>query len=243
MPDTFPDILNVVLSDWKKFLKFVLLLFVSGGCLIGLFCLVLYFLPQHTDEVQIEGLGRVIFSQKTKEGQSYVVVVHPQGWQETSISVSEGDKISFDADGSVQIDLIGLLDSLKQRKDLETRNGKRQFTPAESNEIRPKWLWTNPDGNHLTQQMADPERLKISLAPDHNYGALLAAIRETGVIPTQGDVFFIGTHNVIQKATKTGKIYFTVNDAWDYKDPIFPEKFFVDNLGFFYVRVIVKSAK
>lgn len=241
MPDTFADLLNVILSDWKKFSKFLLLLVATGGCLTGLLCLVIYFLPKHTDEVQIEGLGRVIFSQKTKQGESYVVVVHPQGWQETAIAVNEGDKISFDADGSVEIDLMGLLDSLKERKVLEARNGKRPFTPEESNQIKPKWLWTNPDGNRLTQQLADPERLKMSLAPDHNYGALLAAVRETGVTPAREDVFFVGTH-AIQKSSKTGKIYFTVNDVWDYKDPIFPEKFFMDNLGVFYVRVIVKSA-
>ena len=73
---------------------------------------------------------------------------------------------------------------------------------------------------------------------DRNAGAPLGAIRETESEPSRNDVFFIGKSNIIT-APRSGKLYFTVNAVWDDEDPAFPEKFFIDNIGFFYAKVTV----
>jgi hypothetical protein len=39
------------------------------------------------------------------------------------------------------------------------------------------------------------------------------------------------------------KLWLIVNDVWDDKDPVFPQKFYIDNLGFFYARIRVIPAK
>jgi hypothetical protein len=89
------------------------------------------------------------------------------------------------------------------------------------------------------KESVDPAHQKRSVLPAKGYGALLAAIRETKVLPTRDDVFFVGSSNVY-KAPRSGKLYFTVNDV-TYDDKDFPDMFFVDNIGSFYARVSVSK--
>jgi hypothetical protein len=75
---------------------------------------------------------------------------------------------------------------------------------------------------------------------DRDYGALLGAIKEAQASPAPEDAFFIGkSAEVIAK--RSGKLYFTVNDVWDRDDASFPNKFFIDNFGFFHARVKVSQ--
>ncbi|HYW10074.1 MAG TPA: hypothetical protein VE913_24115 [Longimicrobium sp.] len=41
--------------------------------------------------------------------------------------------------------------------------------------------------------------------------------------------------------TRDGTLWFTINDVWDDQDSEFPDKFYVDNVGFFLVKVLVRS--
>jgi hypothetical protein len=89
------------------------------------------------------------------------------------------------------------------------------------------------------KELASTTHQKRSVLPTKGYGALLAAIRETNVLPARDDVFFVGSSNVVV-AKRNGKIYFTVNDV-TYDNDDFPDMFFVDNIGSFYARVAVSK--
>jgi hypothetical protein len=46
-------------------------------------------------------------------------LVHPQGWEKTDILVESGDHLSFKAEGSVNIDLAGIIENVQHRLRLE----------------------------------------------------------------------------------------------------------------------------
>jgi hypothetical protein len=123
MPDvaqTFADLLLALLDDWKKFGKFLLLVFLACLLALGLVYAILRSLPRATSEVKL-GSGSILFSQPTKTGQEYVVVISPQGWQETGIAVKEGDTINFEVGGKVNIDMEGLNLALEARHAADNR--------------------------------------------------------------------------------------------------------------------------
>ena len=240
-------------------MRFVIVLFSIFGAAFGVYYGVVRTLPKETQEFKLNGVGSIVLSQPTREGgHEYLVVVHPQGWQETAIAVKEGDTLGFDAGGSVYIDLGGLNRSLDLRHkfeddlaDREKRRGKwlaerktlaaeDLFTVRQLAEIKPAWSWNGPDGSEATAALSFPGRRSKTIIPGARYGELLGAIRETGLAaPDRADAFRVGTHSSGIVARRNGKLYFTVNDVWDDKDKSFPEKFFVDNIGFFYVKVTV----
>jgi hypothetical protein len=117
---TFANLLLVLLEDWKKFFKFLLLVFFA--CLFGLGLVygILRSLPRATSEVKL-GSGSILFTRPTENGQEYIVVISPQGWQETDISVKEGDTINFEVGGKVNIDLEGLNLALDARHAADNR--------------------------------------------------------------------------------------------------------------------------
>jgi hypothetical protein len=253
------DVLNTLITSWKALLISLILL-------LALFCVylgVIHYLPKNAQEFKITGVGSIVLSQPTKEGgREYLVVIHPQGWQETAISVKEGDTITFDAGGSIYIDLGGLNESLGLRRQLEAEMVARdrknhkwpaeastlapedRFTPQQKSSIKPAWSWNGPDGNIATKDLSFPARRAKTIMPAVNYGALLGAVRESGLpVPDRKDAFLVGAHTQGFMVKQAGKLYFTVNDVWDDKDPSFPEKFYIDNIGFFYVKVTVSPAK
>ncbi|PYY03970.1 MAG: hypothetical protein DMG69_31615, partial [Acidobacteria bacterium] len=177
----------------------------------------------------------------------------------TGIAVLEGDNLNFEAAGRVNIDLEGLVLSLAARHEAEQRviaeekkagtwetqkiAPELRFTPEEKLKVRPQWKWIDPNGIPETEMVAaNPARRKRSILPAKGYGALLAAIRETGVEPSREDAFFVGRSNTCV-TKRSGKLYFVVNDIWNDQDKEFPEMLMVDNVGFFYARVTVTPRK
>lgn len=255
---TFANLVLVLLDDWKKFLKFLLLAAVACLFTLGLVYGILRSLPHTTSEVKL-GSGSILFSQPTKDGQEYVIVISPQGWQETGISVKKGDTINFEVGGKVNIDLQGLNLALNARiaandriineektagrweKEKDDFAAELHYTTEDKRNVRPHWHWTGPDGMSVQEmkELANPAHQKRSVLPAKGYGALLAAIRETNVLPTGDDAFFVGS-SLVYVAPRSGKIYFTVNDV-TYEDRDFPDMFFVDNIGAFYARVSVSK--
>lgn len=259
MPNTgmsFAEFLSSLLDDWRKFARFILLLCLIGSMVFLLAFGVLHSLPGNTGQLNL-GTGSIIFSLPTQEGHDYLVVVHPQGWQESGIQVKIGDQLHFEANGKVNIDLAGLNSALAARHDADQRilaEEKRSdrweaekntfaqedhYTPEDLRKIRPTWKWTGPSGIAETANFAMPARMKRCILPGREYGALLGAIQETGMQPTTDDTFFIGaTNDVVAK--RSGKLYFAVNDVQS-NDKSFPDMFFSDNIGFFYAKVTVSK--
>lgn len=247
------EMLELLLGGWGKFFKFLLLLVLSFGILLGFAGGILRVLPHQTSELKL-GSGdisaSILFTQATDKGQQYTVMVSPQGWEETGIAVREGDTLTFEAGGKVNIDLEGLNESLQVRRSAERRviaaevkAGRwekekndfvleEHFTPEEVQNSIPHWRWNGPDGLHDSDRYANPARKKRAILPQRDYGALLGAVRETGVAPLRGDAFFVGRSNA-NRAPRTGKLYFAVNDVLNDTDKNFPDMFLVDNIGFF----------
>ncbi|HKD13928.1 MAG TPA: hypothetical protein VKE71_05210 [Candidatus Angelobacter sp.] len=257
------EVLALILGGWSKFFKFLLLLALTFVILLAFAGGVLRLLPHQTSELKI-GSGdlsaSILFAQPTEAGQEYLVMVAPQGWEETGIAVREGDAVSFEAGGRVNVDLEGLNLSLQARHNAEERVKaaemkagrwekekndfvlEQHFTPQEVQSSIPHWRWNGPDGLRNSDRYANPARKKRAIIPQRDYGALVAAIRETGVTPSRDDAFFVGKSNTI-RAQRTGKLYFAVNDVLNDTNKDFPDMFLVDNIGFFYVRVTVTPAK
>jgi hypothetical protein len=180
-----------VLSDWPSVARLAVVL----ALLFGVYYGVMRTLPRNTQEFNIKGVGSIVFAQETKHGAEYLAIVHPQGWQETGIAVKEGDNLSFEAGGDINIDLGGLVHSIARRHEIEeniigrekragrwpkerdTFSPDDRFTPEEKNEIKPLWMWSDPDGTDATGELAIPARRVESIMSSVNYGALLGAIR------------------------------------------------------------------
>lgn len=256
------DFLQILISSTGNVLRCVAVMLVTLGLLFGVYFGVIRTLPMRTQEFKINGVGSIVFSQQIPGGgHEYLLVVHPQGWQETAISVKEGDTLTFEAGGNVYIDLGGLNRSLETRYKLEDewirkkskgRNWIRSqskvapeddYSADQVKKIKPRWAWNGPDGNIATTDLSFPSRRNKTIVPSANYGTLLAAIRETGVpTPARQDAFVVGSRNPGMTAKRSGKLYFVINDVLDDKEPNFPDKFFIDNIGFFYVKVTVTPA-
>jgi hypothetical protein len=252
---SFAAVIASLLQDWGKFGRFILLIFTLFLIVLVFVWLALRGVPKNTTEVE---LGSVtLLSQPTRNGSRYLVIVSPQGWQETAIQLKENDTLSFEAGGKVYFDLEGLVRSLDERQKAEERVIEHEkklgrweaekshflpehyFTQRERALITPPWHWTDPNGDPATGGLANLYRKEKAIMKDRNYGALLGAIRETGAEPKRDDAFFVGRSNTI-KAKQSGKLYFIVNDVWDDDDAAFPNKFFIDNIGDFYVKVTVE---
>jgi hypothetical protein len=108
--------------------------------------------------------------------------------------------------------------------------------------IRPTWHWTGPDGLGDTALHALKARMARTLLPGGNYGALLGAIRESGVTPGSADAFLVGSGTSASgapiEAKRGGKLYFAVNDVQS-SDRDYPNMFFEDNIGFFYAKITI----
>ena len=264
MPDSaksIADLISSMLEDWEKFGRFLLLLLVACLLALGVSYSVLKMLPSNTGQVKL-GSGSIIFSQPTQDGNEFLVVISPQGWQESGISVRKGDHVSVQAFGRVHIDLSGLNASLAARRaadqrviEEETKAGRWEaekntfapedhYTADEKARMRPTWHWTGPDGIGDTSIHALKARMDRSVLPGANYGALLGAIRESGVTPASSDVFLVGSgtdkSGIPIEPKRDGKLYFTVNDVLS-NDKDYPDMFFEDNIGFFYAKVTISK--
>jgi hypothetical protein len=123
---TFADVADSILSDRNKFLSAVsicgLIVLVCLGCI----ALLVWFFGLSPSQVQINTLGGQITLQTTSGNQkSTLVMVHPQGWENTNISVHDGQKFGFNAEGKVSIDGYSLIKAYKLLGDLEDHYKQR----------------------------------------------------------------------------------------------------------------------
>ena len=164
---TLADVLDSILSDGKKFASalsiFALIIFVG----VGFFAILVSFFGLSPSQVQINTLGGQITLQTTTGNQkSTLVMVHPQGWENTNLSVHQGQIMAFSAEGKVSIDGYSLIKAYKLLSDLEdyykqrlhTTNADKpddqQDTPEQHYTDNLKLildnclsrLWTEPDG-------------------------------------------------------------------------------------------------
>jgi hypothetical protein len=261
---SFGDVLDSVLADWRRFIAFIVLLMSLGVTLFVTVWGILWVLGgvRNVREIQLSSAGAHILVEKQENDRSeYLVVVHPQGWQPSSIQVRRGESVSFYAGGRVNVDVGSIVQVTSARKAIEDRiTAKRRIdrqavkrddvperyfgsdlTAAERQSVILPRPWTDPNG--FDELMVPPgafagRKLK-RVVLNSPLGALIGAITSSGKNPSSSDAFVIGTDmsGRALPVTTDGELWFSVNDVWDDDNPTYPQKFYDDNVGFYWVKV------
>jgi hypothetical protein len=261
---TAGDVLDGILSNPKRWLA---LMGVLAG-LAGLVMLVMVVFTRlfgiETREFRLGGANtHVLFSSVEKRSgrEEYVVIVTPQGWQRTDIEVRPGDRVSFNADGKVCVDVHDILEKVDRRLKYEDEHAKKEgirtndptekrapedfFTSDERKSLVLSRPWVGPEGFGLEHfQPSFRSRRDRYLLPQENAAGLVAAIKSgSKELPGRSDAFFVGRSKdcVVGDAetcgaSQKGWLWFTVNDV-QFNDPDNPVLFYNDNIGVFWVRV------
>lgn len=267
MASSWSELVQEVLADNRKLLKFLAACVVLAVLVVGVAVALMKFLGINTSQAeqvemdagQAKFVLRLASSNKTLA--QYVVVIHPQGWQDSGISVHSGDKLRFRAAGSVNIDLEGVISKVELRKKYEaevTRSKKldrnsddpknlpeRYYSEKQLQDLRVNRPWTGPDGNLEKAYTSYRARIPERIMPERPVGALLGALPSAGKNPQASDAFFVGTSFGDKElvAPADGELWFIVNDVWNKQNPQYENMFFEDNIGSFWVVVSVTNPK
>jgi hypothetical protein len=268
-PRTAGDAVGAILTDWRSFAHFlgkiVVLILV-----LALLARALLFLGDKTGlqagEVELSGSPRVVLHQVTERGHEYRILVspaaHPTPWQDTEIQIKPGDSIEIEAEGRVNINIFGLVQHVQRRHAIEARIDsalrrgalpprpdssrlpERYYTERDRESLEIKRGWIGPEGEPGPEGITDnayAARTAHKLDPDAPFGLLLGAVHEGHGDPPQRAIFGVGARWRKEWSSSAGTLRFAINDVWDGADDRFPDKFYVDNVGFFLVRVLVTA--
>jgi len=248
----FPDVLDGILTTTRRYFAFVFLIIIVMGSIAGLGWVLTRILHLNTAQVKFSSEGNQILLQTTSGNTTqYQFVVNPQQcWQPTHIRVEKDQMITFLADGSVNIDLAGLVDKVHTRQKLEKPYEKLKTNTSDTPEAHygeKQWKqlelsrpWAGPEGGSNLSTYQGRDALRVF--PGANYGALVGAIldedaeRPSYLIKPPA-AFVIG-RSLHRSAAKSGYIWLAVNDVVDLTHP---ELFLEDNVG--YSRVVVTTEK
>jgi hypothetical protein len=257
---TAGDVLDGILTDPKRW--FALMAFLAGVCGLVLVAtnVASRLFGVQTKEIEFGSMGsHILFASVDKKngGGEYVVVVNPEGWQQTAIEVRQGDHISFHADGKICIDLHDITEKVENRlryeeewakklgirrnDSTETRIPEDYFTDEQKRSLVLNRPWVDPGGFDLAHfQPTFRSRRGRYLLPDENAAALVAAVPAApNNPPSRADAFLVGRAKEDYVAGHSGRLWFTVNDV-QFNDPNNPGLFYNDNVGSFWVRVSIK---
>ncbi|HXQ72883.1 MAG TPA: hypothetical protein VN844_20465 [Pyrinomonadaceae bacterium] len=227
--------------------------------------------PEAIKELNISASGaHILLESVTNTHREYIVMVPPQGWQKSGIEVKKNEQIRFVAAGAVNIDLWSVMQKATKRHEFEdkitsARNLDRQsvdpnsvpehyfstdLTQEDRDKLRLLRPWNGPDGNDETKikvyENAFAGRTAKKIIPSAPFGALIGAIGEkVNELPKKQDAFLIGKNYGGEefKAQKEGELWFNVNDVWDEEDTEYPNKFYDDNVGYFWVKVLITPGR
>lgn len=259
---SFADVFDSMLSDPKKFISFLFML----GCIAGLIFLSFAVMNRYSGspikEINLSATGsKVLFETSTRAGEKEsLVIVHPQGWQNTGIHVEEGSKLSFKSDGRVNIDGGGLLRTVMTRQDLEKQitiqhnlvntsdkddqSPEFYFTPEQIETIMAPRPWVDPGG--FAADTRDEEALRLTYGnrkkrlelEGANLGSLIGRISDGS---KRSKTFEVGKKLLDYTADTTGDLWLNVNDVKNLQPNLRQEIYYQDNFGFFWVTVTTKS--
>ncbi|HKC65650.1 MAG TPA: hypothetical protein VKB86_18555 [Pyrinomonadaceae bacterium] len=267
---TFADFLDGLLNKPKSLLLFSVLVFWAALVILSLFFLLLWLTKSSgASELQISALGSVHFESTVNGKKQILIVVRPQGWQQTFIPVRAGQRLTFEAAGRVSIDLQGLVDAAKEMNELEnTERDKHQKEIIESKQNAPEdffdedqatrdkyndlksrftYLWAEPEGLKDANGMFVIEdkdyagRTKNKAIPNAPYGALIGAIISSPNPPLDKKDFFLIGKSESMFAKATGDLWLNINDVIDKGDPVESKIYYFDNIGFFWVKVTIEG--
>lgn len=261
------DAVASVLRDPGAFRRFVSLLMLLIVLLVGGVGIGVPYLGNRlgleATVLEISRNPRVILERRSGQDSEYVLAIHPQGWNATGIRIERGDSVEILAHGRVNISVNGVTESTRVRHEVENRlrreyreaNGgaepdtswvpERHYTEADRRAVRPSRLWTGPEGypGGVTDHRY-PRRTRSKILPGAAYGLLVGAVSTKEPVRPNGfaGAFSVGEEHTIQSWDgPAGDLWLIVNDVWDDEDREFPDKFFIDNIGYYVVSVRVRK--
>jgi hypothetical protein len=254
---TFADVLEGILTIPTKLLSFIAILTTLAGLVFVVIFLLQRLIGVTPSEITISPTGstQVMFAAAAGKNKEYLIMVHPQGWQNTRIPVRPGDRLTFAADGSVNIDLNTIVENVIKRHKYEaavaaehgvTEESRKEvpeqyFTEKMKQSLKPASPWVGPDGYKDVAATAWAGRIKNRVMPDEPGGALIGAVSQPGgATPREDEVFMIGKEGR-HVSVKDGDLWFNVNDVRNFEDPNNANLFYLDNIGFFWVKVTIES--
>jgi len=181
-------------------------------------------------------------------------LLHPRGWIDPQINVTEGERIIVDASGSINVAMghltcgVWLFTFPKElNKNMVTQNNCKPFP------------WNGPEGLDVNQikYQAIKNRIEVSkqhlLSPENRMGQLLFIINNAETCPTIGhnnkklNLYAYKGRSTIIKAKETGRLCFIINDVVLQEKMGLPsgvkslEQLWVDNIGNFSIKVKVQT--
>jgi len=164
---TFADFFDGLLNQPKKLFRFSGMLLWVGIIIVAMYFLLLWLTKAsglNPTELQFSALGSLHFESTVNGKRQILLVVQPQGWQDTQLLVKAGQRLSFEAVGRVSIDLQGLVSAAKEMNDLETDEVKRH--PNEIDKSRPPAYQKAPEDffNEDPETRARYEKLKSNFS-------------------------------------------------------------------------------
>ena len=250
------DVVMKILSDWRTFVRALVALVAFGAVLgltvYGIVALFGRFLGVEPTRITLSAFGSGVILESRgapEDGDVYLVMVHPHGWQETEIQVAAGDSVYFAASGTTHISLNSIVQSTEVRHEIERKYigagrvdlnigevPEDLFTPEENDRVALPRPWLGPEG-HVSGDIVDhaiPGRTAMKVMSGRPYGELIGAISTNAEAPGMEERFAIGRLASYQ-AQNPGRLWFVVNDVLFGDD-----RFFNDNLGMLLVRVTLK---
>jgi hypothetical protein len=264
---SFPDVLHVLLDSPRRFLFFLMFLCACAGIIGGALVSLLYIVPKVLDvhpvamKLGSEG-GGILLESNVGNKDVYHIVVNPQeGWQPTHIPLKKGQVVEFVAQGRVNIDLAGVVDSNELRQKFEnthpelrnkgaTTTPEQAYTQEQRNKLGLRNPWAGPNGSNNVVDANFPGRTQYKIMPKENFGALIGTVfeRETAErlkvpscdpppAPQFRCAFLVGDKRRMD-VDGTGYLWLNINDV---VDPEAPDLFYQDNIGFFQVLITVEK--
>jgi len=260
---TFADVFDSIIDQPRRIIGLVaVLLCLCMAVVIGVFAVaaVLGIRRGQIQELQLSPTGaHVLVRAGDNDPGQYLLVVHPHGWQRVDVDVRANDTLRFASDGSVNVDLSGIMRVADNRQTLEAEIAQKEqldrssrdraavperfygkyLTPERRESITLLRRWTGPDGvlDETVPAGSFGGRVAKRVIPTERLGALIGAvIPRTKMAPDRSDAFRIGRRGEIV-APIDGTLWLSVNDVWDDDDAEYPGKFYDDNLGFYWVTL------
>src|SRR6266705_1113249 len=269
---TFADVLDTLLTDRRKLGYFSFLTILVPGIVMLLAVIVFGQFPRwlgaENSQISIGGFEtQFLFQSTSANKEEYLMIVHPQGWQDSGIEVEKGARMSFRAGGQIHIDFNGLRQQAEDRSTMEKRLEKSKHLDRDSDDqnnlpemyFSEEWdtnshetiwahlkdqrkfrPWVGPEGYDPSLQ-AWRARQKRRAFPEARLGELIGQIKDSKGSPLD-KAFEIGTGiGMPDVHTKeSGHLWLAINDV---VDPTYPELFFADNLGFCWVKVVIEKPR
>lgn len=265
---SFPDILHILLESPRRLLFFLVFVCACAGILGGALVSLLYIMPKVLGvrpvamKLSSEG-GGILLESEVGNKNVYHVVVNPQeGWQPTHIAVKKGQVVEFVAQGRINIDLGGVMNSVELRQQLETTHPElrnkgatttpeQAYTPEQRNKlVQLRNPWVGPNGSNNVEDANFPGRTQYKVMPKENFGALVGTVFERETVERlkvpsceprpslQFECAFLIGDKHRMDIDGTGYLWLNVNDVVDPHDP---DLFYQDNTGFFQVLITVEK--